>query len=248
MGDDTTRGETLEANDMDDDRELDVEGSPASSREPAGREEYRNREDYGGSGSTGTAATGGMSDLETGERDREEGTQTGGSPTDEGGVPRGIPRRLPEGQREGAGGGVGGEGQGASRYSGCVPLQALALEEFGDTEAYRSGSTGGQPSRGETLDRGSSERDYEQGGEDARGRGVRTRRKRRERGHQGLETHPRVGLRRPERSPRVHRGHTPEGPRMRGPSGRSSSGAGPPFDSRTCRLYLDHRAERVAGP
>ena len=171
MGDNTTRGETREANEMYDDRELDVEGSPASSREPAGREEYRNREDYGGSASTGTAATGGMSDLETGERDRDEDTQTGGSPTDE--AYRAAYREayregFRAGQREGAGGGAGGEDQGASRYSGASS-EGSGAQEFGDTEAYRSGSTGGQPSRGETLDRGSSERDYEQGGEDREG-------------------------------------------------------------------------------
>ncbi len=159
IGDDTTRGETLGANDMDDDREIDVEGSP--SREPVGREEYGNREEYGGSGETGTAATGGMSDLETGDRGREEGAQTGVSPTDEA-YREAYRQGFLDAQRAGAGGGgAGGEGQGASKYSGTSSAGSGA-EELGDTEAYRSDSTGGQPSHGEPLDRGSSE----QGGED----------------------------------------------------------------------------------
>jgi hypothetical protein len=167
VGDDTTRGETLQGSDTDDDRELDVEGSPASSREPAGSgEEYRNREDYGGSGSTGTAATGGMSNLETSDRDREEGAQTGGSPTDEA-YREAYREGFREGQREGARGGAGGEGQGASQSSGA-PSAGSGAREFGDTEDYQSGSTGTQPSRGEPLDRGSSERGSEQGGEETR--------------------------------------------------------------------------------
>ena len=166
MGDDTTRGEALGANDMDDDRELDVEGSPAPSREPVGREEYRNREEYGGFGETGTAATGGMSDLETGDRGREEVAQTGVSPTDEA-YREAYRQGFLDAQRAGAGGG-GGEGQGASQYSGASSAGSGA-QESGDTEVYPSGSTGAQSSRGETLDRGSSERDYEQGGEDREG-------------------------------------------------------------------------------
>ena len=162
-GDNTTRGETLQGSDTDDDRELDVEGSPASSREPVGREEYRNREDYGGSGSTGTAATGGMSDLETGDRDREEGAQTGGSPTDEA-YREAYREGFRQGQREGARGGAGGEGQGASQSSEA-PSASAGAQEFGDTGDYQGGSTGTQQSRGEPLDRGSSE----QGGEDREG-------------------------------------------------------------------------------
>jgi len=161
MGDNTTRGETLGGNDTDDERELDVEGSPASSRESVGREEYRNREEYGGSGETGTAATGGMSDLETGDRGREEGDQTGGASADE---------TYREAYRQGfldaqrAGGGVGGEGQGDTQYSGA-PSAGSGAQESGDTGDYQSGSTSAQPSRGEPLDRGSSERGSEQGGE-----------------------------------------------------------------------------------
>ena len=164
MGDNTIRGETLQGSDTDDDRELDVEGSPASSREPVGRGEYRNREDYGGSGETGTAATGSMSDLETGDRDREEGAQTGGSPTDQA-YREAYREGFREGQREGAGGGAGGQGQGASQYSGA-PSAGSGAQEFGDTEDYQGGSTGTQPSRGEPLDRGRSEQGSERGGED----------------------------------------------------------------------------------
>jgi hypothetical protein len=166
MGDNATRGETLEGNDMDDDRELDVEGSP--SREPVGREEYRNREDYGTSGETGTAATGGMSDLETGDRGREEGAQTGGVPTDEA-YREAYREGFREGQRERAGGGAGGEDQGASRYSGASSAGSGA-QEFGDTEDDQSASTtGAESSRGGPLDRGSSERGSEQGGGDREG-------------------------------------------------------------------------------
>ena len=159
MGDNTTRGETLGGSDTDDERELDVEGSPVSSREPADREEYRNGETYGGSGETGTAATGGMSDLETGDRGREEGAQTGGSPTDE--TYREAYRQgFLDAQREGAGGGAGGEDQAGSRYAG-PPSGGSNAQEYGDTEDYQSASTGTQPSRGESPDRGGSE----QGGE-----------------------------------------------------------------------------------
>jgi len=170
MGDNTTRGETLREDDRvrgprepavgsgADDRELDVEGSPASSREPTGREEYRNREEYGGSGATGTAATGGMSDLETGDRDREEGARTGGSPTDEA-YREAYREGFREGQREGAGGETGGEGQSAERYAGA-PSAGPGEEEFQDTEDYQSASTAGQ-SRGEPMDRGGSDRSGE---------------------------------------------------------------------------------------
>ena len=166
VGDNTTRGDSLQGSDPDDDRELRVDGSPAPSREPLGSEEYRNREDYGGSGSTGTAATGGMSDLETGERVREEGASSG-SLSDEA-YREAYREGFREGQREGARGGAGGEGQGDSQYSGA-PSAGPGAQEFGDTEDYQSGSTGTQPSRGEPLDRGGSERGSEQGDEDSEG-------------------------------------------------------------------------------
>ena len=131
-GDNTTRGETLGGNDMDDDREIDVEGSPASSREPVGREEYRNREDYGGSGETGTAATGGMSDLETGDRGREEGGQSGEEgPTREEIYREAYREGFREGHREAAGGETttSGEGRGgASEQQAGAPASGTGSE------------------------------------------------------------------------------------------------------------------------
>ncbi len=139
MGDDTTRGEDLRTDregDADDDyreldRELDREGAPEAPREPVGREEYRNREDYGGSGATGTAATGGVSDLETGDR---------GSAIDQARREAYL-EGLREGRREASGetGGEGrrerGESQAASEYLGEGQEGARRSDEGGSQES-----------------------------------------------------------------------------------------------------------------
>lgn len=187
MGDDTTRGETFQGDDRDrgpresavgggeDDRELDVEGPPATSSEPVGREEYRNREDYGGSGTTGTAATGGMSDLETGDRggeDRTEVASTGSQDSTSDPYREGYEEGLREAGREAArresAGGTRGEGSGesgASSEHAGASAAGPGERESQDTGDYQSASTGSQQSRGEPMDRGGSER----GGEDREG-------------------------------------------------------------------------------
>lgn len=162
MGDDTTRGETFQGDDRDrgpresavgggeDDRELDVEGPPATSSEPVGREEYRNREDYGGSGTTGTAATGGMSDLETGDRGGEDRTEVADT---------GSQDSTSDPYREGYEEGLREAGREAARRESAGGMRGEGSEDRGSTEraSDRTGEDGEETRRPD--DGGSEESD-----------------------------------------------------------------------------------------
>ena len=142
-GAESGRGTETTGGGAEDHRELDVEGSPAGSQggsgERAGREEYQNREDYGGSGTTGTAATGGMSDLETGDR---------GSGGDEA-YREAYEEGLREGRRQAVGGGTSAGETSAGGGGGSRGETEAASEYLGDTAGggTSSGSNGGD--RGE---------------------------------------------------------------------------------------------------
>ena len=135
------RGAGITGGDTDDDyRELDVEGSPAGSqegsRESVGREEYQDREDYGGSGATGTAATGGMSDLETGDR---------GSERDEA-YRQAYLEGLREGRRQAASGETSADdgGRGGNRGEAEAAREYLGDTAGGGTSSSRSGGDRGE--------------------------------------------------------------------------------------------------------
>ena len=148
------RGTATTGGEADDDYpELDLEGSSTvsqgGSRQSVGREEYRNREDYGGSGATGTAATGGMSDLETGERG-PGGGEAYREAYEEG---------LREGRRQAAGGGTSAGETSAGGGGGSRGETEAASEYLGDTAG------GGTSSGSNVGDRGEAEASREYLGE-----------------------------------------------------------------------------------
>ncbi len=211
-GDRTTRGADAETIDLEttdrdrettdrdaeDYRELDREGSLGGSREgtrePVGREEYRNRENFAGSSAIGTAASGAPCELETGDR-----TSDRGSGVDEA-YREGYRQGFREGMREAGGGAPGGaatgdnEGRGGRDEDAAASehFEALAVgsgdEESRDIEDRQSGSTGFQPSRGEPMDRGGA--GYEWAGAEERPRdgGSREGQRRAEEGEQRSES------------------------------------------------------------
>lgn len=174
--DDTT---TTDRDAGDDRRGLDREGSSGGERrEPVGREEHRNRDDFTDSGVTGTAASGAPGDLEAGDR---TGDRTGDRAGDRGsgGEKEAYREAYREGFREGMREGMreagGGEGRG----------------DWEGAEDYQSASTGSRPSRGEPMDSGaSSERGSERVGEEERpgGEGRREDRRRPDEGEQQSES------------------------------------------------------------
>ena len=123
-GDNTVRGDDLDA-------------SGSGSREPVGREEYRNSDNYVSdsamaSAAGGATASGGMSDFETGDREsRREG---------DGGTAR------QGGQDSGAEGSVSGGGTGDDRYrEAYMEGYREAMRESGG----RSGGSSGSMASGE---------------------------------------------------------------------------------------------------
>lgn len=145
----STRGSETRSTRLDDygdDRELDVEGAPrgaggAESRESSGREEYRNREDFSGSGSTGTAASGAPGGLETGDRGGEDqGERSRSSDRGSTGDPyrEGYEEGLREAGREAARReSGGGESGGEARQEGTGRTEGGERSESGPTRVWR---------------------------------------------------------------------------------------------------------------